>query len=117
MIVICGNKIDLNEMRKVDFAEGEKLAKEHNCLFFEVSAKEETNVQKMLYFSIAELPFFEPFKTERVSDLVGELEQENNETKLSMSSNIIDSMRNDLTVKNSMKMTPDRPYKKQNCKC
>ena len=72
MIVICGNKIDLNEMRyiftinifqsrKVDFIEGEKLAKEQNCLFFEVSAKEDANVQKMLYFSIAELPFFEPF--------------------------------------------------------
>jgi hypothetical protein len=99
--------------RKVDYIEGEKLAKDNTCLFFEVSAKEDTNVQKMLYFSIAELPFFEQYKVNMISDLVGVLEKENNESKINMSSSIIDSSRYDIQVKN----TTSLKHHRKTCKC
>ena len=89
------------------------MAKDNDCLFFEISAKEMTNVQKMLYFSIAELPFFENFKSEGISDLVEVLEMENNETKNNMSSSMIDTFRNDTTLKNSN----SPKYPRQVCKC
>jgi GTPase SAR1 family protein len=116
MIVIVGNKIDLNEDRKVDFSEGEKLANQENCMFFEVSAKTDTNIQKMLFHSIAELPFFDAFKSDRRSDLVGELEMENNDTKLNMSG--LDSVRNEIQIKNAIeKSNKATPMKKKNCSC
>jgi hypothetical protein len=99
--------------RKVDFLEGENLAKSFNCQFFEVSAKEETNVQKMLYHSITQLPFFENFKTIRGEDLVGELEFENNDTKLNNES-IINSSRNEIQIKNG---ESSRPKNGNKCKC
>lgn len=116
MVVIVGNKIDLNEDRKVDFSEGENLAKEDNCMFFEVSAKADTNIQKMLFHSIAELPFFDAFKSDRKSDLVGELVLENNDTKLNMSA--LDSVRNEIQIKNAIEKTNKiTPNKKKNCSC
>ena len=41
-----GNKCDLEEERMVSFHEGEELAREFNCPFFEASAKEHTNVDE-----------------------------------------------------------------------
>jgi len=60
MIVLCGNKTDLE--RKVTTKEGQILANKEKMLFFEVSAKNGENVTKMMYSCIAELPFFEQFK-------------------------------------------------------
>lgn len=57
-IVIVGNKIDLNESREVSKEEGEKFCKESNYDFYEVSAKEDNNIDKMLFGSVAGLPFF-----------------------------------------------------------
>jgi GTPase SAR1 family protein len=76
MIVLCGNKTDLN--RKVTTQEGKTLANKENMLFFEVSAKSGENVNKMMYSCIAELPFFEQFQTGNKDDLVRELEGGNN---------------------------------------
>jgi hypothetical protein len=115
MLVICGNKIDLNEMRKIDFSEGEKLAKENNCNFFEVSAKSDTNMQKMLFHSIVELPFFESFKTGRMDNIVGELELENNETKGNASSFMESYRQNDIKVIG--RKYPVSKNIRQNCKC
>ena len=45
-IVLIGNKIDLEEERKVSYEEGENFAKKYNLKFFECSAKEGTNVNE-----------------------------------------------------------------------
>lgn len=41
VIVVVGNKTDLEHRRWVSRAEGEKFARNHNCLFFETSSKSE----------------------------------------------------------------------------
>ena len=76
MIVLCGNKTDLE--RKVTTKEGQILANKENMLFFEVSAKNGENVTKMMYSCIAELPFFEQFKVGNKDELIKELEGGNN---------------------------------------
>ena len=44
VIMIVGNKSDLNQYRKVEFDEGKNFAQKYNALFFEVSAKNGSNV-------------------------------------------------------------------------
>lgn len=80
--VLCGNKIDLKDKREVTYEEGEKYAHEKKMSFFEISAKEETNLQKMLYSSVAELPFFQSFSSERTTkeEIINDLVVENNES-------------------------------------
>jgi len=51
LLVIVGNKIDIEE-REVTKAEGEQLAKEHDAIYYEVSAKLGTNINN-LFMSIA----------------------------------------------------------------
>ena len=63
-IVIIGNKIDLVNKREVTTEEGEKFCKEKNYEFFEVSAKDDTNLNDMLFNSVATLPFFNSINTE-----------------------------------------------------
>ena len=57
-IVIVGNKIDLKDNIEVTKEEAEKYCKEKNYEYFEVSAKEGTNINNLLYSSIASLPIF-----------------------------------------------------------
>lgn len=45
-LVIVGNKIDLVEERQVSFQEGETFAKQHDILFFEISVKNNLNVEE-----------------------------------------------------------------------
>ena len=80
-IVICGNKIDLKDKREVSTEEAEKFSEEKKLDFFEVSAKEETNLVKMLFSSIISLPFFVSLIQEGKSKelLIEELEKENSE--------------------------------------
>ena len=58
-IVLCGNKIDLENERKVSKKQGEDYAKEKNLVFHEVSALKDINIIKMFYRCIAELPYFD----------------------------------------------------------
>ena len=44
VIMIVGNKSDLSYNRKIESDEAEKFAKENSCLFYEVSAKNGSNV-------------------------------------------------------------------------
>ena len=44
VIMIVGNKSDLSFNRKIESDEAEKFAKENSCLFYEVSAKNGSNV-------------------------------------------------------------------------
>ncbi len=78
-IIICGNKIDLKDKREVSFEEGEKFSEEKKMDFFEISAKEETNLLNMLFSSVASLPFFSTLNNEIKSkeELINDLEKEN----------------------------------------
>lgn len=46
-VVMLGNKCDDEERRVVTFVEGEALAAEYGCAFFETSAKEDINVEEV----------------------------------------------------------------------
>ena len=45
--------------RKVSTEEGKQFANDHHFLFFEVSAKNDDNIKKLLYRSVAELHNFD----------------------------------------------------------
>ena len=47
VIILVGNKIDLNSERKVSEEEAEKYTKENNILFIETSAKSGENIEKV----------------------------------------------------------------------
>ena len=78
-IVIVGNKIDLKENRVITKEEAEKYCKEKNYDYFEVSAKEGTNINNLLYTSIASLPIFNSLNTDGLSkeNIIQILFQEN----------------------------------------
>ena len=78
-IVVVGNKIDLKENRVITKEEAEKYCKEKNYDYFEVSAKEGTNINNLLYTSIASLPIFNSLNTEGLSkeNIIQILFQEN----------------------------------------
>ena len=63
-IVILGNKTDLDDKRVVSTEEGKKFCEEKNYDFFEVSAKEDSNLNNMLFNSVAGLPFFMSINTD-----------------------------------------------------
>lgn len=48
-LTIIGNKIDIPEHRQVSYEEGEELAKRYDALFWEVSVKNNLNVEESLY--------------------------------------------------------------------
>ena len=48
-MIVVGNKVDLVNERKVPREEGEKIAKEWGCPFFETSAKEGVNVTEAFH--------------------------------------------------------------------
>ena len=74
-LVLCGNKIDLNN-REVKKEEGEELAKKEGIQFFEVSAKTGENIKNMFYSVVVELPTFAENNDNKES-LIKELMQEN----------------------------------------
>lgn len=80
-MVLLGNKVDLGEnSRKISKSEGEKFAKENKMKFFEVSAKENTNIKEFFMHSTADLPFFDQFRNSADKDnkiLIEELLYEN----------------------------------------
>ena len=54
VFVLIGNKIDLENQRKVSFDEGKKFAEQNNCVFQEVSAKTGINFEKLFEVQIFE---------------------------------------------------------------
>ena len=78
-IVIVGNKIDLESKRVVKTEEGQKFCNEKNYEFFEVSAKDDINLNNMLFNSVATLPFFNTINTDGFSkeQIVENLMKEN----------------------------------------
>lgn len=81
-IVIVGNKIDLESKREVTYEEGKKYCEENNYDFFEVSAKNDINLNNMLFSSVASLPFFNSINAEGSSkeQIVENLMKENLDT-------------------------------------
>ena len=51
MMVLVGNKIDLNNKREISYEEGENFAKNNSMLFYETSAKNGDNIENMFYES------------------------------------------------------------------
>ena len=78
-LVLCGNKIDL-ENREVTKEVGEALAKKEGIPFFEVSAKTGDEIKNMIYSSVADLSIFKEYNLDKKS-LVKELLQENENKK------------------------------------
>ncbi len=75
-IVICANKLD-KEDRKIKQSQIEEIANKFKLQYYEISAKNDTNIQKMLYMSVVGLPFFDQYKEEahNVSEIAVQLEQ------------------------------------------
>ena len=53
--ILCGNKIDLKDQRKVTTEEGMSKAEEHGMYFMEISAKDGTNVDELLELAVKEI--------------------------------------------------------------
>ena len=56
VILIVGNKSDMEEKRQVSFADGQNMAKELKVLFMETSAKTGYNIRKLFRCAVAALP-------------------------------------------------------------
>ena len=105
-IVILGNKIDLDNKREVTTEEGQKFCEEKNYEFFEVSAKEDNNLNNMLFNSVASLPFFMIINTDGATkeQIVDNLIKENLDSfkyQNQSGSNNADTVNTDLNVINN----------------
>lgn len=56
-IILVGNKVDLRHERQVQTSQGQALAKEWNCPFFEASAKAKNNVDELFAQAVNEMNF------------------------------------------------------------
>jgi len=50
-MVLVGNKCDLEKERQISNEEGDELAKELNCSYFETSAKDDINIDTVFYLA------------------------------------------------------------------
>ena len=78
VFVLIGNKVDLEDQRKVSYEEGKKLAEQNNFVFQEVSAKTGKNFENLFEVQIFE-SIYNTFKKEFEKREGGE-EQPNFET-------------------------------------
>ena len=51
LMVLVGNKVDLEDKREVSYEEGENFAKDNSMLFYETSAKNGDNIENIFYDS------------------------------------------------------------------
>ncbi len=56
VIALCGNKVDLEESRKVSYDEGVQLAERIGAFYTEVSAKNNLNIEKMFEEILNRIP-------------------------------------------------------------
>mmetsp|Transcript_1044 Transcript_1044/g.1484 ORF Transcript_1044/g.1484 Transcript_1044/m.1484 type:complete len:80 (-) Transcript_1044:57-296(-) len=54
-MVVVGNKCDLSDERVVDQMEGQRIANTWSCPFYETSAKEKINNEKVFYELVREI--------------------------------------------------------------
>ena len=76
LLILCGNKIDLQ--RQVTTKEGINLAEQENMIFFETSAKSGEGVTNMMYTCISKLAFFDKYNIDNKEKLIKELIDANN---------------------------------------
>ena len=114
LLILCGNKNDLE--RQVNYKDGYELAQKNNMMFFETSAKKPTNINLMMFTTIAELPFFTQFEIDK-ENLIKELQKVN-------CKNIVENeeKKNDLNVNGENNMEPQTTKiiikkRKKNCDC
>ena len=112
MMVLCGNKTDLE--RKVTTQEGKQLANGEQMLFFEVSAKNGENVNRMMYSCIAELPFFEQFQIGNKVQLIKELEGGNNKKEQNSIYDIVKDQNNEKPAALNVKDQEQKQEKNEN---
>jgi len=55
LLLLVGNKSDLDNKREVSYQEGEAFAKSHNMIFFEVSAKTGENIKDIFEKSVKQI--------------------------------------------------------------
>ena len=118
-IVILGNKIDLDNKREVTTEEGQKFCEEKNYEFFEVSAKEDNNLNNMLFNSVASLPFFMSINTDGATkeQIVDNLIKENLDSfkyQNQSGSNNADTVNTDLNIINNNNNAGDVSLKENN---
>lgn len=77
-IILCGNKIDLNDKRVVSFEEGKNLANEKNIIFEEVSAKDGQNFNELFSDKLFN-ELYKKFKNKFDNNNIRKKEQINNE--------------------------------------
>ena len=99
VFVLIGNKIDLENERKVSFEEGKKFAGENNFIFQEVSAKNGTNFEKLFEIQIFDAVYNKfknefdkrekiPYEDEHVNYEINEYTNKNNDNKVKLEANI-----------------------------
>ena len=115
IIILCGNKNDLN-FREVEKKEGEEYAKKEGVLFFEVSAETDENIQLMFYTAIANLLSF--FEGEiNKENLIEELLEENAIDNIQEGSNIQISNQKKENIINVNGKEETVKIKKRRCGC
>ena len=117
-LVLCGNKIDL-ENREVKKEEGEALAQKEGLAFFEVSAKTGDGIKNMFYSSVADLSTFAENNSNK-ENLVKELLQENGVENLQEGINPQEQNQapaQNINVNGQISKVEDGKEKKKKCGC
>ena len=133
LIIIVGNKIDLKDSREVKSEEAEKYCKDKKYDYFEVSAKDGTNIDNMLYTSLAGLPVFNTLNGETIpkENIIKDLLQENLDSFRAQSfengnngnnnntenNNNISDINNIGKINNNGLLNPDKNKKRRKCLC
>jgi len=124
-MVLCANKLDLDEKREVSTQEAFELAEKEEMLFFEISAKEDSNVSKMFYTGISCLDCFDDIRDD-YKNLAYDIEYENNLSNVSGLDNSVNNtpgtphikVKNTEGEESDMKMSGDKnKLRKNKCKC
>jgi len=122
-MVLCGNKLDLEDRRDVSTQEAFDLAEKEEMLFFEISAKENLNVSKMFYTGISCLDCFDEIRDD-YKNLAYDIEYENNLSNSTLDNTTISNapptpsikVKNEEGNEEVIKMKNDGG-KSKNCKC
>ena len=109
VFVLIGNKIDLENQRKVSFEEGKKLAEQNNFIFQEVSAKTGKNFENLFEVKIYE-SVYNTFKKE-FEKREGEIEEQPN---FNTNDNANDTKDNKLKLENN-NINEQKTKKKRRC--
>ena len=110
VFALIGNKLDIENERKISFEEGKKLAEQHNYLFQEVSAKTGKNFENLFEVQIFEKAYvkfrkeFEKREAEEQPNFeTSDNTNDNNEKKVKLD--------NDININNNIQTTK----KKKKC--